>query len=467
MFAVQEEKCQQVGGNLGRGGEQQVQELIHLVEGLQKQVQASDDWCKHLEERSSEEQQKHKQELGALRRQIIELQEELKQKGRKYTSPPSSPTEDKERQQVQQELDMVSQERRQLQLLAAEHAKAKACAEQEQMRLQNELAANQERTRDLEHQLLLVDQQLLGILNQATAHSETTAGLTHLEPSPPLGTWALKKLQGMRETLRGIDGKAPLARTTPARRQPPLEAATFAPLQKLSPDSARHAENVKGQVPSLTEQQQCLRALSQQRPTTPQYHHPAQLVQEAQASPPTRQLPESDSNKNQPQQQQAGRWTNERCEPPTGHQGMAERQHADLQPAAGNCGDLKTAGEIQHQRIYLPQGAHVVPRSQQLKEQLSRQRTHRQQLLQQCAHPPQQTLYTQMNPHLQASFSSTFRDPQVAVQNYAVCSFPLQLRKGTNPGPAAEHRFRGVSPQCNGGMTPPRVNARCLGFNVT
>ncbi|CDJ51308.1 hypothetical protein, conserved [Eimeria brunetti] len=310
-----EEKNQQVGGNRCRENEQQVQELIQLVEGLQKQVQARDDWCKHLEKRSSEEQQRHTQELGALRRQIIELQDELKQKGRKDSGLPPSRAGDNESQRVQQELDKISQERRQLQLLAAEHAKAKACAEEEQMRLQNELAANQQRTRDLEHQLLLVDQQLVGILNQATAHGETPTGLAQLGPSPPLGTWALKKLQGMRETLRGIDGKEPLGRTTQARRQPPLEAATFAPLQKLSQDSSRHAEDVKGQAPSPTEQQQCLRVLCQQRPTTPQYPHPAHIAREAKASAPMNQPPESDLKKMQPQQQQAGPWINERREP--------------------------------------------------------------------------------------------------------------------------------------------------------
>ncbi|CDJ60599.1 hypothetical protein, conserved [Eimeria maxima] len=466
-----EDVSQQGGGNRGRESEQQVQELIQLVEGLQKQVQARDDWCKHLEKRSSEEQQKHTQEMSALRRQIIALQEELKQKGPKDADPPASKGGDKDRQRVQQELDVISQERRQLQLLAAEHAKATACAEEEKMRLQNELAANQERTRDLEHQLLLVDQQLVGILNQATAHGETSAGLTHSEPSPPLGTWALKKLQGMRETLRGIDGKEPLGRTAQARRQPPSEAATFAPLQKLSQDSPRHAENVRGQVPSLTEQQQCLQVLRQQRPSTPQYHHPIHTSHEAQMSPPMSQLPEPDVQKNQPPQQQRGPWSNERREPsPTGYQCMGqqsvEQTHADVQPEVSNRGNLTTTAEVQHQHLHMRQGAQVLPRNQQLTEHLNRQRNQRQHLLQQRAHPLQQTLYNQMSPHLQASFSSNFRDPQVAVQNYAVCSFPLHLRQGTNAGPATDHHIRGVSPQCNGRVTPSRANARCLGLNV-
>ncbi|CDI81347.1 hypothetical protein, conserved [Eimeria praecox] len=381
---VREERSQEAMGYRDRESEHQVQELIQLVEGLQKQVQARDDWCKHLERRSSEEQHKHTQELGALRQQIIELQEELKQKSCKDISPPAQHGDDKERQRVQHELDRISKERRQLQLLAAEHAKAKACAEEEQMRLQNELAANQERTRDLEHQLLLVDQQLVGILNQATAHGETPTGLTQLGPSPPLGTWALKKLQGMRETLRGIDGKEPLSRTAQTRRQPPLEAATFAPLQKLSQDSG-HAEDAICQIPSLTEQQHGFRTLCQQRPTTPQYHHPTHVVQEAQASPPMSQLPESDLK--HPQQQQAGPWADERRESsPSGYQSKeqqpGERQHADVQPEVGNGGDLKTAGEGRQQRLCMPQGAHILPRSQELKEHLNRQRTHRQQLLQ-------------------------------------------------------------------------------------
>ncbi|CDJ36459.1 LOW QUALITY PROTEIN: uncharacterized protein EMH_0086470 [Eimeria mitis] len=472
LCALQGTTSQQGGENRGRESEQQVQELKQLVEGLQKQVQARDDWCKHLEKRSSEEQEKHTKELDALRRQIMELQGELKQKGRKDLGPPTSQGEDKERQRAQQELERISQERRQLQLLAAEHAKAKSFAEEEQMRLQNELAATQARTRDLEHQLLLVDQQLVGILNQATAHGETPTGLTQLGPSPPLGTWALKKLQGMRETLRGIDGKEPLGPTAQARRQPPLEVATFAPLQKLSQDSSRHADDAPGQAPSPTEQQQCLRAVCQQRPTTPQYHRPVHIAQEAQASPPISQIPELDLKKLQPEQQRAGPWTNGRCEAsPMGYHGTeiqsGERQHADAHPELCAGGNSKATGEVQHQRLYVHQGAHVVPRGEQLKEHLNRQRTHRQQLLQQCVHPPQQTLYTQVNPQLQASFSSKFRDPQVAVQNYAACSLPLHLRNGSSPGPVIDHRFRGVSPQCNGRMTPSRMNARCLGLNAT
>lgn len=92
-------------------------------------------------------------------------------------------------------------------------------------------------------------------------------------------------------------------------------------------------------------------------------------------------------------------------------------QRAEAYPLA--CGTRLSENHVelqQPQRLPTPLNISMLPRSQQIREQLDRQRTHRQQLLQRSAYPPQHILM-QLGSHLQ-TFTSWTACKAVGVNPY-------------------------------------------------
>lgn len=468
------------------GKRSQVKDLIQLVEGLQQQLQARDSWCQQLEKRSSEEQQNHKRELSAFGRQIAQLEEQLKQQGRREMTLSAPSADDPEKQRLLQQLEKSSQQLHQLQLLLAEQAAAKTRSDQEQRRMQNELEANRERTKDLERQLLLVDEQLVGILKHAASpasnppREKQDTKSAQLVPLAPLGVWAVQQLQGMRDTLKGVQEKKPLGPSAEARRQPPLEAAPLAPLQHLSRDPSAHAETMNSYDMDWKEQQGLILGRGPQGATNLQQRQPA-FASEDTSTDAASMHPQNPTVKKRPPLQQLAEVpsSQRRGDSPLRYVCTPQRpvagQRADVYPVACGTRLSDSPGELQHQqRVQVPQVTTMLfGPLRQVREQLDRQRTHRQQLLQRSAHQPQhmvvnQALHAPVSSHLQTSFTSMLGYPQVAVQNYAACPLPLHRRQAVNQQHAhMDPNIRAASPQCSSRVTPSRLRARYVGPSVT
>ncbi|XP_026194209.1 uncharacterized protein LOC34618368 [Cyclospora cayetanensis] len=429
--------------NTTMGGHEELHELRQLISGLQQQVQARDDRCQYLEKRSNEEQQNHMLELSALRQRVSELQEQIHHQRLRVGNSPVVPADDNEKERLLLQLQKSSQELRQLQVLVAEHAAAKARTDEEQRRFQKEFIANKERTKDLEQQLLLVDQQLAGTLKHVNSaaikrpQDKTDTGLAQLVPAAQLGLWVLQQLQGMRDTLKVVHEKEPLGRTAEPRRQPPLEAANFAPLQNLSHESSANTEEITSRSGDWKEP--CLKyTRGPQRPTTPQHHQPAVVPHERSVDRSRFQshfqtCPVRDGSVQQPvgTLTPGRRQASPKCYSSILHH-TREGQQASGQPAGSGSSSLEAKTDIERQQpLHTHQGTALRSRSQHLTEQLNRQRTHRQQLLLQCSQQ-QHTTPLCPPPHappssqLQTSFTSLIGHPQVNVQNYAGCPVPTQ-----------------------------------------
>ncbi|KAL8453833.1 hypothetical protein Emag_001641 [Eimeria magna] len=447
------------------------------VEDLRHQLEEKDKHCQLLERRASEERFRHTQELASLRKGIVQLDEETRDSRKESElSRPSEGQQPEDRKKLRQELDRSLQECRDLKLLVADHAAAKSRSDEERKSLQIELALNQQRTKDLEQQLMLVDEQLVAILRRAVPKAPPQQ--QHERGAEAVEPWAIQQLQCMHDALNDVQQKRPLASSADARRQPPAETGLPTPLRQLSRD--RSVASDKGKAPQIQRSRQQGRSVSTGSLGPPLQHHSAAAAEEIPKNcgaplqpqlqavpPPISQLGGTQSTETLEAFRQEYARTPQRM-------GRSGRQGVDAYPAGLVPKFSEPRGNVQH-NAFLPVPHGSSARSQQVREQLDRQRTHRQQLLHMGVHPMQQMQGGQPLPappasHLQTSFIAPVVGARLhsPAASYVACPIPAQpLQQANQQHVYMQPHMRAPSPLQHAHAPRSRLQARCVGHSVT
>ncbi|KAL8447863.1 hypothetical protein Emed_004158 [Eimeria media] len=405
-----------------------------------------------------------------------ELDEELRDSRReREVVKPADGQQTEERQKLRQELDHSIQECRELKLLVADHAAAKARSDEERKRLQSELAMSQQRTKDLEQQLLLVDEQLVGILHRTVPKAPPQQ--LHERGAEAVEPWAIQQLQCMRDALKDVQQKRPVVSSADARRQPPAETELPTPLRRLSRDPSVASD--KGMQRS-DQQGKSVVTSGSLKPAL-QHHAAAAMEGEPKdcraplqpqlraASPHTSQLGgtqrtgslEASGREYARTPQRVGR---------SGRQGGVVNAY----PAGLVSKFSEAPGDVQHSSAFLPmpqQSSNA--RSQQVREQLDRQRTHRQQLLHMGVHAMQQMQAAQAS-HLQTSFIAPVVGGRLhsPAASYVACPLPAQPLQQANQQhvcmqPQMQPQMRAPSPLLHAHASRSRMQAGRVAHSVT
>ncbi|KAL8438575.1 hypothetical protein ACSSS7_000109 [Eimeria intestinalis] len=451
-----------------------------MVEDIRQQVNEKDSYCQLLERRVTEERLRHAQELASLRERVVQLDEQLKgsrKEGELCRSSDGQETEDRER--LRQQLGHSLEECRDLKLLVADHAAAKARSDEECKRLQSELALSQQRTKDLEQQLALVDEQLVGILQRTVPRAPLQH--QHERGVEAVGPWAIQQLQCMRDALKDVQQKRPLVSSTDARRQPPAETELPTPLRRMSRDtSLANNRGAAPPIPRVDRQGEPVTTGSVGRPplqphsTTAMEETPKDCKAPLQpqllpASPPT-------SQPGRTQYMETFEASGRPCARTPQRVGRGGRQAGDAYPPALVSKVSELSGNLQHNRFFpMPHGSSARSqqqhaRSQQVREQLDRQRTHRQQLLQMGVHPVQQMQGAPPASHLHTSFiAPVVRGRlQSPAATYVACPLPAQpLQQANQQHLCTQLQMRTPSPLQHAHAARSRLQARCGAHSVT
>ncbi|KAL8425663.1 hypothetical protein Efla_003983 [Eimeria flavescens] len=458
----------------------QRQQLSQLVEQLRQELSEKTEKCQQLERRAAEEREKNALEVGGQRQQIAQLQQQLvDSKKETCLAAPSCESDAEEKRRLLQQLEASLQESRQMQRRAADEAAAKARSEEEAARLRKELLLSQKRTKDLEKQLLLVDEQLVAMLKQAVPRQQQQPPQDRAPEAgaarpAALGPWAVQQLQEMRHALEDVKRKKPLLPSADTRRQPPAETELPTPLRPLSRESSVAGERQHpSRALSRSEQQQRV-TLQQQGVNVPD-GLPGSSLRHRSANAAAAAAPPTEANA-------ALLHAKLRAESPAGRRALSTSVREPQQAKTGQSDEYglplpaasgtRLSGCTQnlqssHQSLLMP---HTNARSQHVKEQLDRQRVHRQQLMHMRANHPMQQM--QMHQQLQAPPASQLQTsfiaalpspPQPPVQSFAACPLPMQrLQHGSQQQPLLlPSHMRAPSPHHITYESRARLQARC------
>lgn len=456
--------------------------MTQPVKGQERPGELQGNHCHHEVSYAAGEHT-HEQELHALRLKVAQLQEQLQQHNPEnfHLAAPSS--EDNEKQRLLQQLQKTSEERHQLHQLLSKKVAAQARNEEAHRRMQSELRASRERNKNLEQQLLLVDEQLVKILQNSAVETaifpelEKSPETTHLSGVPSSASWAVQQLQGMRDNLKGIREKKPLGRPADVRRQPPLETVAFAPLQQLSSDQVEQRGGSNSPALSLEKQQQHLPPA--RRPQGATHLQQPQLASAA-LGKMVKQMHHTNGQQGLSMQEPAK--LNASARRQMSLLGAACKTLHDAQPGGARLTTYESRRteamrELQqHQCPPVHRDETIVQVDAQLKGQSAKSPSHSLQLLQGGDHHPQhltlnKPMHGPVKSHLAPTLVSVLKHPQVVVPNNADCRTPLSTQHATHqhhfPPPNDSPR-RTASPQCGRRNTPSRLNnLKGLGSNAT